>query len=143
MFVASTKFYSPSGFQSHEFTVLNHITESLGDGYSSFAADNLNNDTEPTIELSDHNPSVLWMMQKEKSDKIVVKAEEGYKIAVTIIECALDSKTSYVKVSPSKFISKSKKNIIFSIDFQSTGAKYVEARVTFNQEFKGVYQKYR
>lgn len=53
------------------------------------------------IELTDRYPSNRWDLQKEIVDHVTVKAEEGYSLAVSILQCSLGE--SYIRISSSKY----------------------------------------
>lgn len=78
-------------------------TESFEHSYATEVILDEDGDNKEKIELTDRYPSALWDIKKGKGNTIVIKADEGYKIAVAIIECSLDGKSSQVRISTGKF----------------------------------------
>lgn len=77
------------------------ITQSNKGMFKSITTDEYGNN-ETVIELSDLHPSVLWNIKNGEENEIKIKAEEGYKIVVLIMECSIKSNHSFVKISSSK-----------------------------------------
>lgn len=79
-------------------------TKKSDDGIFGSVAEHDYGKNKTIIELTDLHPSVLWNVHDDKGSEVMVKAEDGYKIVVAIVECSIQGADSYVKISPSKSI---------------------------------------
>lgn len=99
MFVGFSLYDFSSSIQNTQNVEFNGLKKNF------FSSSTLNGNNDTNYELTDNSPSYIWIMEKEEVDKIMIKAEEGYKISVSIVECSFENYSSYLKISPSKYVS--------------------------------------
>lgn len=64
-----------------------------------------------TIFLTDRNPFYLWRMGNDDTSRLIIQADMGYKIAVTVFQCSISETEpkSYIQMNSGIY------NIVFCL----------------------------